>query len=198
MDKRLSRDYFNSEAEHWDENVRNNDPIKLRAMANQLEIKPDDWILDVGTGTGVFIPYLAEKLNGAGKIFCADFAINMLLKALLKNSKDIDYICTDIENPGIEERCFDVIVCYSTFPHFHDKPAALRYLSLFLKPGGSIYICHTTSRNTINGIHKNIPELQDHLIPGNIEMAQLLSVNGFSDISIQEDNSSYLAAAKAF
>ncbi len=81
MDKRISRKFFNDQAEHWDDTARNNDPEKLRKMADRLGIDEDSCVLDVGTGTGVFIPYIAEKLNGGGKIISMDYAINMLLRA---------------------------------------------------------------------------------------------------------------------
>ncbi len=197
MDKTISRKFFNDRAEHWDETVRNNDPRKLRKMADRLDLKESNFILDVGTGTGVFIPYISEKLNSSGRILSMDFAINMLLKAQVKysNGRSLNYVCSEIETLHLDGDCFDTAVCYSTFPHFHDKPRALRNLTYLLKPQGTLFICHTASKETINAIHKNIPDFQDHLIPENDEMTRLLEDAGFSHVSIEDHEESYLLTA---
>jgi demethylmenaquinone methyltransferase/2-methoxy-6-polyprenyl-1,4-benzoquinol methylase len=198
MDKRISRKFFNDRAEHWDETVRNNDPQKLRSMADRLIIKNDDRVLDVGTGTGVFIPHIAEKLNGGGKIISMDYAINMLYRANAKfpQNGSLRYICAEIETLHMNSDVFDVATCYSTFPHFHDKPKALDNLRHLLRSNGILYICHTAGRETINDIHRNIPDFQDHLIPDNESMTQLLKDAGFTDIFIEDDSESYLVKAR--
>lgn len=198
MDKRISRKFFNDRAEHWDETVRNNDPQKLRSMADRLNINKDDRVLDVGTGTGVFIPHIAEKLNGSGKIISMDYAINMLYKANTKfpQNGSLRYVCAEIETLHMNSEAFDVATCYSTFPHFHDKPKALSNLRHLLRSNGILYICHTAGRETINDIHRNIPDFQDHLIPDNASMVQLLKDAGFTDISIEDDSESYLVEAR--
>jgi ubiquinone/menaquinone biosynthesis C-methylase UbiE len=198
MDKKISRMFFNDRAEHWDDTVRNNDPTKLRKMANRLDIDADSLVLDIGTGTGVFIPYIDEKLTEGGKIIGMDYAINMLTKAASKNHSRnlIGLVCAEIETLRMEMRYFDVAVCYSTFPHFHDKPKALENIKNLLNPGGTLYICHTASKETINQIHKNIPDFQDHLIPEEDEMIQLLADAGFGKAAIEEDKDSYLAIAR--
>jgi demethylmenaquinone methyltransferase/2-methoxy-6-polyprenyl-1,4-benzoquinol methylase len=198
MDKTISRQFFNDRAEHWDDTVRNNDAKKLRSMADRLDIKEANFILDVGTGTGVFIPYISEKLNGSGKIISMDFAINMLLKAQTKfgRSEKLDYVCAEIENLNLADVRFDAAVCYSTFPHFHDKPRALRNLTHLLKEDGTLIICHTASKETINAIHQNIPDFQDHLIPANKEMARLLEEAGYSQVRIEDQQDYYLVIAR--
>ncbi len=94
------------------------------------------------------------------------------------------------------ERSFDAATCYSTFPHFHDKPKALKNLKQLLKTDGILYICHTASKETINEIHRNIPDFQDHTIPDNTAMRQLLVNAGFTDISIKDERDSYLVTAR--
>ncbi|REG07224.1 class I SAM-dependent methyltransferase [Pelolinea submarina] len=198
MDKTISRKFFNDRAEHWDDTVRNNDAQKLRRMADRLDIQEPNFVLDVGTGTGVFIPYISEKLNGSGRIISMDFAINMLIKAQSKFSdrESLEYVCAEIEALHLGSAQFDTAVCYSTFPHFHDKPRALRNLTHLLKKNGTLFICHTASKETINDIHRSIPDFQDHLIPDNDEMAQLLEKAGFVQVKIEDNEDYYLVTAK--
>ncbi len=197
MDKKVSRKYFNDQADHWDETARNNDPQKLRTMADRLQIPQESWVLDVGTGTGVFLPYIKERVNHRGSIISMDYALNMLrIAKTKKDGNSIQYVCAEIETLRFCPELFDVVVCYSTFPHFHDKPHALSNIHRLLKPDGWLYICHTASRETINNIHQGIPDFQDHLLPEKEEMGSLLSDAGFQNFEINEQPDSYLVSAR--
>lgn len=77
----MLRTYFNQRASIWDETVSEKDPTKLERMAGRLNIKPGATILDVGTGTGVFIPFLISKVGKNGRIIALDFADEMLREA---------------------------------------------------------------------------------------------------------------------
>ena len=197
MDKRVSRKYFNDLAESWDENDRNNDLSKLRDLAKRLALPSNGWILDVGTGTGVFLPYIKEVLNGYSRLISMDFALNMVTIAKRKQAGDgIHYICAEIETLHFVRELFDAVICYSTFPHFHNKPLALKNIYTYLKPGGHLYICHTSSREVINQIHSKIPDLRDHLIPDNDEMKDFLISSGFKEHEINSKVEYYLVTAK--
>ena len=49
----MIRTYFNQMAVIWDETAVEKDEVKLKLMAQRLNIKPGSSVLDVGTGTGV-------------------------------------------------------------------------------------------------------------------------------------------------
>lgn len=197
MDKNKARKYFNDRAAHWDEEARNNDPVKLKVMASLLQFPDNASILDVGTGTGVFVPYLKERANGKSRIICMDFAFNMLAIAKQKNGGGyVHHICSEVETLRFCCQLFDAVVCYSTFPHFHDKPLAMCNIHSLLKPGGFLYICHTASRETINKIHRNIPDFQDHLLPEKEEMTALLTNSGFKNTHIAEFEEYYLTVSE--
>lgn len=197
MDKRISRKFFNDQAVIWDLTARNNDSVKLRAMTDRLQIPKDALVLDVGTGTGVFLPFIKEKLNHQGRIICMDFAFNMVLQAVHKNGlSNIEYLCSEIESMRFSRVLFDTVICYSTFPHFHNKPEALMNIHRLMKPGGYLHICHTASREAINNIHSNIPDFRDHLLPAKTEMIQLALNAGFTSVKIEENEDSYLMTGR--
>jgi len=193
----MTRSYFNSKADLWDDMIAEKDPDKLENMAKNLNIQPGSTVLDVGTGTGIFVPLLLNKIGNKGKLVCLDSAEKMLEKARKKNFKgNIEYVCSDISNTQLGDEIFDVVVCYSSFPHFKDKAKALQEIKRLLKKGGRLFICHTSSRSAINEIHQQVPELSNDLIPDYEEMQQLLSSSGFGQISVRDETSSYLAKAK--
>ena len=192
----MIREYFNQRATIWDETVAEKDAIKLERMARRLNIKPGSTILDVGTGTGVFIPFLLSKMGENGRIVALDFAEEMLRKAQAKDfDGNIDYLNADVNSIPLDGDVFDTVVCYCSFPHFQDKPRALIEMNRVIKAGGELFICHTSSRDRINEIHRQIPAVQNDIIPDEGEMQMIMSIAGFTGIEIDDNNKSYFATA---
>ena len=179
----MIRAYFNEKAANWDETVSEKDVNKLERTSQRLNIKPGSTVLDVGTGTGVFIPFLLSKLGRNGHIVALDFAEEMLKIACAKCfNGNIDYLCADITSIPLDDDIFDTVVCHACFPHFQDKPGALAEMYRVAKGGGRLFICHTSSRAEINGMHRQIPAVQNDIIPDKSEMQEMLSVAGFTDV----------------
>jgi len=193
----MSKDFFNSRAAIWDKEVAEKDISKLKNMLARLDIKPGATVLDVGTGTGVFVPLLLKKIGRDGNLVCLDFAEEMLKIAQAKGFKgNISYLCADIENSRLADKSFDAVVCYSVFPHFNDKVKALKEIYRLLRKDGKLFICHTSSRQAINEIHRSVPEICDHLFPENEDIRRMLSEAGFEDISISDGKEDYLVSAR--
>ena len=193
----MSEEFFNTRAATWDEKVAERDVSKLEAMLARIEISPGDTVLDVGTGTGVFVPFLLKKIGSKGRLVCLDFAEGMLDIAREKKfNGNINFLCADIKNSGLPDEAFNAVVCYSVFPHFDDKPKALSEICRVLQPGGRLFIAHTSSRQTINDIHRSLPEVCGHVFPENEEMQRLLSEAGFDDIRISEGQEHHFLSAR--
>jgi len=189
--------YFNKQAAIWDENVAERDDTKLKRMAMRLNIEPGSVVLDVGTGTGVFTPFLLSKVGENGRIIALDLAPKMLERAQAKGfGGNITFLCADVASIPLGDGIFGVTVCYSSFPHFQDKLKALSEINRVTAVGGRLLICHTSSRAEINEIHRGIPAVQNDIIPDEEEMQELLTMAGFVDVTIESDSESYLASAR--
>ena len=192
----MIRAYFNEKAAGWDETVAEGDMTKLKRMAKSLGIQPGAVLLDVGTGTGVFVPDLLRAIGNYGCLVTLDFAEEMLQIARAKNfTGNVEYLHADIHHIPLGDAVFDTVVCYSSFPHFQDKPGSLSEINRVLKRGGRLFICHTSSRAMINNIHRQLPAVQNDFIPDKSEMQAILLAAGFTDIAIYDDEDSYLAGA---
>jgi ubiquinone/menaquinone biosynthesis C-methylase UbiE len=193
----LSKEFFDTRAAAWDEKAAEKDTAKLEAMAARLVIEPGAAVLDVGTGTGIFIPFILQKIGYQGTLVCLDYSGEMLKMARAKGYKgQISFICADIEDSRIVDNSFNNVVCYSVFPHFNDKLKALKEIHRLLKPGGRLFICHTSSRHHINQVHRGMKEISDHLFPENTDMRRMLKEAGFKGISISDGQGDYLAEAR--
>ncbi len=193
----MIRAYFNQKAAIWDEIIAEKDIAKLERMAEYLNLEHGSTVLDVGTGTGVFLPFILEKIGSSGHLVALDVAEEMLAKARTKGfDGDIDYVCADVMDIPFDDVIFDAIVCYSSFPHFQDKAKALAEMHRVIKDGGTVTICHTSSRTEINEIHRQNPVVRNDIIPGEDEMRLMLSAAGFTEIMLEDNRDSYLVSAR--
>ena len=96
--------FFNSIAKDWD-NIIKVDEKKINYLLSKIDIKEDDYILDVGTGTGVLIPFLA-KLSPKGSIKAVDISCNMLDIARNKfdDINNIEFTLLNVETDNLDEK----------------------------------------------------------------------------------------------
>ncbi|MDD5190824.1 MAG: methyltransferase domain-containing protein [Dehalococcoidales bacterium] len=193
----MLRDYFNEKAATWDKTAAEKDTAKLLKLAAELSLKTGDTVLDVGTGTGVFLPYILEKIGENGFVYALDIAEKMLAQAKMKYPRpNIKYICGSVEEIPLNDRVCEAVICYSSFPHFQDKALALREMKRVLKSGGVLYIAHSSNREHINHIHSRIEAARHDLLPDAMEMTQLLLKAGFTGVKVSETPESYTASGK--
>lgn len=149
--------FFNSVANVWDK-MCHHDMGKVEYILDLLEIKTGDCVLDVGTGTGILIANLYDRVTSIGKIKAVDLSDKMLEIAQKKyNYDNVIFKCGDVLSLDGDEETYDHIICYSMFPHFQSrKEEAIKKLAWKLKKGGKLMICHSQSRNAINKVHKKI------------------------------------------
>lgn len=193
----MIRTYFNRRAAIWDETAAETNEAKLELMAQRLNIRPGATVLDVGTGTGVFIPFILSKIGGSGQIIALDIAEEMLRKARAKGfGGEVAYLNADVANLPLHDETFDAVICYSSFPHFQNKLKALSEINRVIKSGGNLFICHTSSRASINQVHNGIPEVANDVIPDEDKMQMMLVKTGFTDIKIEDYHENYLCRVR--
>jgi ubiquinone/menaquinone biosynthesis C-methylase UbiE len=148
--------FFDRLANQWDESEQ--DPTatigRLEQLAELLDLRPGENLLEVGFGTGQLTAWLAERVR-PGKVVAIDFSPKMLEKA---RSKGIaaEFRLVDVcqDDLGLAE--FNVALCFHSFPHFRDQSAALRNLTRSLKRQGRLIVMHLRSRADINAFHQSV------------------------------------------
>lgn len=149
------REFFDTMAEKWD-TVCKHDTEKIKYILQLLNIENGAKILDVGTGTGILVPFLTAQAGNQGKIVAIDISKKMLEVAQRKYQYDnVSFVCGNVLDGELPEEHFDLVICYSVFPHFEDKQFAVSIMSRYLKRKGKFIICHSQSREAINNLHRN-------------------------------------------
>lgn len=149
------KEFFDSIAEKWD-TISNHNTDKIKDILTLINIKHGAKILDVGTGTGILVPFLREQVGEKGSITAVDVSSKMIEVAQRKYIYDnVSFVCADILDSDLPNEYFDFAICYSVFPHFNDKPSAIKAINKYLKVGGKFIICHSQSREAINNLHRN-------------------------------------------
>lgn len=123
-----------------------NDQKKL--AVDLLEMEPDFRVMDMGTGTGAIIPYLAEYLGEKGIVIGVDFSEKMVKAAneRINNSgmaSRASALVADGTDLPFPDGHFDAIIATFAFTSFPEPDKVLAECARVLRPGGRISILDT-------------------------------------------------------
>ena len=190
--------YFNQAAESWDQEYYT---PKLETFLEKLvpmfSLRFGQRTLDLGTGTGVLIPFLIKAVGPSGSVTAIDYSERMvqICRAKYSHLKNVRVILQDAEELDLPREYFDVITCFGIFPHLEDKEKALHNMNYVLKLRGKLIIAHALSSDEIQQHHKRTPPVAQDRLPEETVMKRLLKRAGFSKIHITDEPSLYLCLA---
>lgn len=188
------RSFFDKLAPVWDDNEIRSTPRRINKILDLIGIEKGFRVLDLGTGTGVLLPYLAERVGKKGKITAVDYSEGMLLRAKEKFSglyPKPEFLNKDFETENLEGE-YDRILLYCVYPHLHTPYDTLKWLrSVNLAYGGIIVIAFPNNEEFVNSIHKERHSESDLLPPAH-ELAQRLRNEGLNAEVASADEDSYV------
>lgn len=181
--------FFDNLAEQWDEMSPAPPDDTIESFLDRLNISPGNVVLDVGTGTGLLIPYLMKY--EPAKVIAMDLSEKMLGRLVDKYRNiyhsRLEIIHNDVHCLNIPDQSVDVVICNSVFPHFHNKPLALAELYRVLKPGGKLSIHHFAGREKINSVHTSLSH----------ELIRMDILEPVTDLSLQVCQAGFLVRETA-
>jgi SAM-dependent methyltransferase len=101
------------------------------------DLSKDRNVLEIGCGSGMGIPYLAER---AGVVVGGDYTMSLLREARAQLPTS-DLVRMDAQHLPFIERSFDVVVMLEMLYYVGDQEAAFAECARVLKPKGSLMVC---------------------------------------------------------
>jgi ubiquinone/menaquinone biosynthesis C-methylase UbiE len=192
------QEYFDQLAPTWDKELTQERLKSLSNIVKELGIKPGYHVLDIGSGTGVLLPFLIAELGDEGKIVALDFSEEMLGQAKAKNFPPIVHFAqADVLAIPLADNSVDLAICNSAFPHFDDKARALKEIARVLRSNGRLVICHTMSRAMINQLHQSIGgAVANDLLPDEFQLRGLITQAGLKVTYFEDGPERYLVIAE--
>jgi SAM-dependent methyltransferase len=192
------REFFNRSAAAWDHERPDDLLPRLKRVIAEAELRAGDHVLDVGTGTGVLVPMIAEAVGAEGRVLAFDVSPRMVLEARQRiPGKGVLLVQADVHDLPVRLGSFDRVLCNAALPHFGDRRAALQEMIGSLRAAGLIVISHPIGREAVNARHREAggPVAEDRVPPPK-EMETLLSDAGLADIVVIDEPDFYLARAR--
>ena len=138
--------YYNSISNSYNELHREEQLNKIRLIKDNLEIKENDFLLDVGCGTGVF----AEEFN------CIKIGIDPSID-MLNQGKNAFYIQAYAENLPFKDSSFDNVISVTAIHNFRNIRKGLEEIRRVSKENVALSILKRSSK--IHEIKNHIKEL---------------------------------------
>jgi ubiquinone/menaquinone biosynthesis C-methylase UbiE len=171
---------------------------KLAAGLEELGLRADETVLDVGCGTGNLTRALLERLSSAGRVIAVDLSPRMIELAKRKvNDPRVTWHATDATRLPLGDGACDRILCCAVWPHFEDRLAVARELGRVLAPGGVLHVWHLLPRQRVNEIHAGAGEaVQGDVLQPAEQTAEVLAAAGLRVLVASEANDRYLVTAQ--
>jgi ubiquinone/menaquinone biosynthesis C-methylase UbiE len=150
------------------------DMEQLNTLIEQLNLKPEETVLDVGCGNG----RIAEHISGVtgAKVTGLDFATSLIKTAQERTADKKDrltYIVGNMDELAFEEGSFDAIISIDTLYFVENVDTAIKELKRLLKPvTGRLAIFFDQSVNP--------DESRDILLPENTKVGKALRNNNLT------------------
>jgi ubiquinone/menaquinone biosynthesis C-methylase UbiE len=115
---------------------------RLAAIVDQLEIRPDDHVLEVGCGHGVAAAMVCERLDG-GRLTAVDRSPKMIEAAARRNAAYVEsgkaeFLVASLEDLDLGDRRFDVIFAVRVGLFQRDPERAHALVEPWLAPAGRV------------------------------------------------------------
>ncbi len=127
----------------------------IKKAVEQVRIKPDDVICDIGAGTG----QLSRLLPAENKLILVDSSDRMLKKARKKVANQAKIVISRAQNLSLEDNSCDLVFCIDALHHFERTGSALAEMKRIVRNNGAIVILEFDPANLKTRIMQWLEEL---------------------------------------
>ena len=115
---------------------------RLRAVVQELDIQPDDRVLEIGCGHGIAASLVCEQLE-QGRLTAVDRSQKMVDAATVRNAAHVEagraeFLVASLEDMDLGERRFDKVFAVRVGLFHREPERAQRLVKPWLAPGGVV------------------------------------------------------------
>jgi SAM-dependent methyltransferase len=157
-----------------------------------IELKPGEFVLDLGSGGGIDVLLSARRVAPGGKAYGLDMTDEMLALARENQRKagveNVEFLKGEIEDIPLADNSVDVVISNCVINLSSDKDRVLREAFRVLKPGGRFAVSDVVVRGAVPGAVRQSMLLWVGCMAGALEeqdyRAKLVAA-GFADVSFE-------------
>ena len=165
---------------------------------NYADAKTGEICVDLGSGRGSDVLRLADTVGTDGFVFGIDISEGMIKKSKDTASRldvsNVNFICSTLENTGLDTDVADLVISNCTINHATDKQVVWNEIFRILKAGGRFVVSDIYSINPIPDEYRNDPVAISECWAGSVtrdEYLDQLNTSGFKSIKIIEESEPY-------
>ncbi len=192
--------FFDTQADQeWaDAEYTPEEMAKIQRLIQETGITTGTGIIEPGCGTGRLTKILSDTVGDEGRVIAFDISIAMIVRCQqrLEHSGNVEIYPGAAEDFLFEKQAFDIVLCHQVFPHFDDKPLAVRLLAHALKPDGKFVVFHFKNSAWINDLHRKAhATVMADMIPPPEEMKRMFEAVGMKIGTLRDDEQGYFLSA---
>jgi ubiquinone/menaquinone biosynthesis C-methylase UbiE len=116
---------------------------RLRSVVEQLDIRPDDRVLEIGCGHGVAATLVCERLEG-GHLTAIDRSAKMIRAAARRNAAHVEagrvqFLVADLEDLDLGDRRYDKVFAVRVGLFYREPERGRGIVERWLAPGGAVF-----------------------------------------------------------
>ncbi len=202
--KQMIQQGFDTVAQGYDHPSLSFFPETARRMVDYLNLKIDDQLLDVCTGTGVVALTAAEKII-EGKVTGIDLSSGMLQqaknKAANKKLNNTVFLQMDLDHLEFPDATFDVATSSFGIFFLEDMSRAMSNIVRTVKPGGKVTISSFTGDafspmadlfvKRFESMGREVPPLSWKRLATNELLEELFNAAGITKVTIHHEPLGY-------
>ena len=131
--------FYNEIAEKYDLQYRKEQMKKYKAGLKTLCPLKESWMLDIGSGTGLLVEFIATDSN----LISVDCSKNMIKQAKHKYGNKQDFVCADADNLPFRKQTFNNVFSFTLLQNMPNPEKTIVEMLRIAKQGSEIVLSVT-------------------------------------------------------
>ncbi len=115
-----------------------------KQIADALQMQPGQAVADIGAGTGLYMPIMAQAVGASGKVYAVDispkFVTHLRKKAREEKLEQVEVVLCLAENIQLRPNSVDRVFVCDTYHHFEYPQSTLKSIYDALRPDGKLVV----------------------------------------------------------